>query len=163
MQPSFASVINISYFLVSHSSVVASTGYQRKLIGSKHSEFLFPNMPVSLTEETIIFQYFSFFAEPPRFVKIPSDSTTSVNKTMMFHCKASSDLGIKYFWFQRVRASSSLTSILKLDKRFNIFPNGSLEIRRVQKKDEAYYHCRAENPIGQNNASAFLRVLGNAL
>lgn len=100
------------------------------------------------------------FAEPPRFVKIPSDLTTSVNKTIMFDCKATSDFGIKYFWFQRVKGSSSLISILKLDKRFNIFPNGSLEIRRVQKKDEAFYHCKAENPIGYNNVSAFLRVLG---
>ena len=78
----------------------------------------------------------------------------------MFDCKATSDFGIKYFWFQRVKGSSSLISILKLDKRFNIFPNGSLEIRRVQKKDEAFYHCRAENPIGSNNVSAYLRVLG---
>lgn len=78
----------------------------------------------------------------------------------MFDCKATSDFGIKYFWFQRVKGSSSLISILKLDKRFNIFPNGSLEIRRVQKKDEAFYHCKAENPIGSNNVSAFLRVLG---
>ena len=79
----------------------------------------------------------------------------------MLDCKGASDLGIKYFWFQRVKGSSSLTSILKLDKRFNIFPNGSLEIRKVQKKDEAFYLCRAENPIGYNNVSAFLRVLGN--
>ncbi|KAJ7391864.1 hypothetical protein OS493_016154 [Desmophyllum pertusum] len=77
----------------------------------------------------------------------------------MFDCKATSDLGVKYFWFQRVKESSSATSILKLDKRFNIFPNGSLEIRRVQKKDEAFYHCRAENPIGYNNVTAFMRVL----
>ena len=105
-------------------------------------------------------QYCFSFAEPPRLVKIPSDLTTSVNKTIMLDCKATSDFGIKYSWFQRVKGSSSLISILKLDKRFNIFPNGSLEIRRVQKKDEAYYHCKAENPIGSNNVSAFLRVLG---
>ena len=53
-----------------------------------------------------------------------------------------------------------MTSVLKLDKRFNIFPNGSLQIRSVQKKDEAFYHCRAENPIGYNNVTAFMRVLG---
>ena len=95
------------------------------------------------------------------FVALPQvASSTSVNKTIMFDCKATSDFGIKYFWFQRVKGSSPLISILKLDKRFNIFPNGSLEIRKVQKKDEAIYHCRAENPIGSNNVSAFLRVLG---
>lgn len=83
-----------------------------------------------------------------------------MNKTKTFDCRATSDFGIKYFWFQRVKGSSSLISILKLDKRFNIFPSGSLEIREVQKKDEAFYLCKAENPIGDKNASAFLRVLG---
>ena len=78
----------------------------------------------------------------------------------MFDCKATSDLGIKYFWFQRAKGSSSVTSVLKLDKRFIIFQNGSLEIRSAQKKDEAFYHCRAENPIGYNNVTAFMRVLG---
>lgn len=76
----------------------------------------------------------------------------------MFDCQASS--GSKISWFKRVQGSSSLTSILKLGKRFNVFPNGSLKINPVQKIDEAFYRCRADNPIGYNNASAFLRVLG---
>ena len=101
-----------------------------------------------------------YLAELPNFVKRPSDLTTSVNNSVMFDCKATSDLGVKYSWFQLVKGSSTSTSVLKLDNRFNIFPNGSLNIRNVQKKDEAFYHCRAENPLGFNNVTAFLRVLG---
>lgn len=114
----------------------------------------------NLPRVPLLFKRVFLFAEPPRFVTIPSDLTTSVNNTITFDCRATSDFGIKYFWFQRVKGSSSLISILKLDKRFNIFPSGSLEIRGVQKKDEGFYHCKAENPIGDKNVSAFLRVLG---
>ena len=75
----------------------------------------------------------------------------------MFDCKAST--GSRVTWFKRVQGSSALISVLKLGKRFNIYPNGSLKIQSAQKIDEAFYRCRAENPIGFNNASAFLRVL----
>ena len=92
------------------------------------------------------------------FLEVPRNLQTSVNRTVMFNCKAS--IGSKVTWFRRVQGSSALTSVFKLGKRFNIFPNGSLKIQQVQKIDEAFYRCRADNPIGFNNASAFLRVLG---
>ena len=76
----------------------------------------------------------------------------------MFNCRAS--IGSQITWFKRMKGSSSLSSVQKLGKRFNVFPNGSLKIHPVQKIDEAFYRCRAENPVGYNNASAFLRVLG---
>ena len=92
-------------------------------------------------------------------MEIPKDLTSSVNRTALFDCKVRSS-GSKVTWFKRLQGSSSLTSIMKFGKRFNVFPNGSLKINPVQKIDEAFYRCRAENPVGHTNASAFLRVLG---
>lgn len=97
-------------------------------------------------------------AEPPVFIEVPKDLQTSVNRTAMFNCKAS--IGSQITWFKRMKGSSSLSSVQKLGQRFNVFPNGSLKIHPVQKIDEAFYRCLAENPVGYNNASAFLRVLG---
>ena len=97
-------------------------------------------------------------AEPPVFIEVPKNLQTSVNRTATFDCRAS--VGSHIMWFRRMEGSSSLSSVQKLGKRFNVFPNGSLKIHPVQKIDEAFYRCRAENPVGYNNASAFLRVLG---
>jgi len=101
---------------------------------------------------------FPSFSEPPAILEAPKNLEISVNRTARFDCKASS--GSKITWFKQVQGSSSPTSILKLGRRFNVFPNGSLKIHPVQKVDEAFYRCRAENFIGYNHARAFLRVLG---
>ncbi|KAK2570207.1 Adhesion G protein-coupled receptor B3 [Acropora cervicornis] len=83
---------------------------------------------------------------------------TSVNSSALFDCKVKGS-EIKVTWFKRLPGSTTLVSALKLGKRFNIFPNGSLKISLVKKSDEAFYRCHAENPVGYTNASAFLRVL----
>ena len=108
----------------------------------------------------IICKLIGFFpiAEPPVFIEVPKELQISINRTAMFNCRAS--IGSQITWFKRLKGSSSLSSVQKLGKRFNVFPNGSLKIHPVQKIDEAFYRCRAENPVGYNNASAFLRVLG---
>ena len=83
-----------------------------------------------------------------------------VNRTVLFNCKANDNLLPQVTWFQYVKGSSNPVSVAKLDRRFNLFPNGSLQIKPVRKIDEANYECRAENPVGFKTATVFLRVLG---
>ncbi|XP_074622246.1 uncharacterized protein LOC141880636 [Acropora palmata] len=96
--------------------------------------------------------------EAPVIINTPSNQETSVNSSALFDCKVKGS-EIKVTWFKRLPGSTTLVSALKLGKRFNIFPNGSLKISLVKKSDEAFYRCHAENPVGYTNASAFLRVL----
>lgn len=96
--------------------------------------------------------------EPPVIVDVPRSQETAVNSTAMFDCKARGS-EIKVTWYKHLGGSTSLISALKLGKRFNVFPNGSLKIIMAKKTDEEFYLCRAENPVGYTNASASLRVL----
>ena len=55
-----------------------------------------------------------------------------------------------------------MISVDTLGQRFIVFSNGSLQVQKVQKQDEGFYQCRAENPVGYTTTKAFLRVLGKA-
>ena len=50
----------------------------------------------------------------------------------------------------------------KLSQRFKELANGSLLINRVEKKDEGYYECHAENQVGSVRTTANLQVLGKS-
>ena len=102
------------------------------------------------------------FSETPTLATGPKNITSQVNRTVLFDCKATSNLASKISWFKRGKGDSKMISVDTLGQRFIVFSNGSLQVQKVQKQDEGFYQCRAENPVGYITTKAFLRVLGKA-
>ena len=82
----------------------------------------------------------------------------AASKSAVFDCAVNpSELMPKITWKQT--KDKKKTPVSELGSRFTVFSNGSLEIKRLIKSDQAFYVCIASNFIGTVQTSAYLRVL----
>jgi len=86
----------------------------------------------------------------PSLLQRPVDTTINESNTAILACAADGNPSPKVTW---TRLSSSLPV-----GRHVIESSGALIIKEVRPGDDGVYSCRAENLLGQVNASAKLNV-----
>ncbi|ESO02276.1 hypothetical protein HELRODRAFT_161527 [Helobdella robusta] len=96
-------------------------------------------------------------AEPPGFIIEPSNMTVAEDQSAMLHCKVSGAPKPHLMW-----QKSPQLFILSQDVDNDVYTfhhNGSLEIKKVSKKDQDVYSCYLQNKFGTTVSSSYLNVI----
>ena len=94
---------------------------------------------------------FLFSATPQIWTELV-DTSVIVTETVILECLARGNPPSTIFWLHDGRP-------IRLDNRRRLESNSQkLVITRVRLEDSGFYTCVAENTIGQDNQTAYLRV-----
>ena len=94
-----------------------------------------------------------FSIEFPRFILTPKNTTASVEETVWLHCKATGRPQPKVTWGKWASGGGNLP-----EERFTFHPNGTMQIRKLQRGDEGRYFCIAAARGNTKRVSVTLRV-----
>ncbi len=108
----------------------------------------------------LLFYYTLFaFLVLPRFLTRPANLKVGIGQDARFECKVQAEPGYKIIWQRINRAQSAVFVKGQTEKRITIFDDGRLQIKNVQKNDEASYVCTVISGDKTESASARLSVV----
>lgn len=97
----------------------------------------------------------NIFTGAAYILRAPSNRTTLEGQKIQFDCGAAAfPNNITYRWYFNNRNVLTYN-----DSRLSVYPDGTLVISPVYKKDMGWYTCRPSNGVGEDpEAAAFLNV-----
>ncbi|KAH9380936.1 hypothetical protein HPB48_008403 [Haemaphysalis longicornis] len=81
----------------------------------------------------------------PSWIKEPQDTSASTGSSIVVHCNA---FGYPIPSIQWSKELGKDFELVRMGDRFNMAPNGSLQIRSVKAEDAGHYRCDVSNGLG---------------